>query len=451
MSLEMKTKHIFTLLTAIENIFFFVMVGYLLNFIFNFEQDLDDALSGAAIFSWWVIPSSIYFAGFIILTIYGIVKAFRSKERTLALVIPIFALFIPLTPILTGLASIAFYIRGLFLLELMNKSQIFLHLGFLTIFLFTLASLVFLILVKREEQKELLETKKLGFSSVEEREKVESYSISDKEKWVAKVLSMLKPEEEKVIQINEKINNLVKKTSQSQTLEALKSARMEFRNFLKELIEITSNLDQIERLEPNSAKSIFETIKKTEEDIGKQITELKDRIVYLENFDKVRTAITTLNPGVQISLKRLLEQTGLPSSIFKTYLSLILKNTPEVGELIEDQEIFIRYDVEVPITTEEFSRKVVEKPEKILCIYCNAQLQEVEDEGPIVCLNCGKKAPYCEICKNIIVDGEKIVLTKPCNHIFHKNHILEWIKVKGTCPICKEQINEESLRPFIPE
>ena len=99
----------------------------------------------------------------------------------------------------------------------------------------------------------------------------------------------------------------------------------------------------------------------------------------------------------------------------------------------------------------EKTEKIKEQKRKIQCLYCEANLVEVEDEGPIVCLNCGKKAPYCEICKNIIVEGEKIVQTKPCNHIFHKNHIVEWIKVKGTCPICKEQINEESLRPFSPE
>ena len=74
----------------------------------------------------------------------------------------------------------------------------------------------------------------------------------------------------------------------------------------------------------------------------------------------------------------------------------------------------------------------------------------MEDEGPIVCLNCGKKAPYCEICKNIIVAGQKIVQVIDCGHIFHKEHIQEWIKVKGTCPVCKEKINEESIETYIP-
>jgi len=104
-------------------------------------------------------------------------------------------------------------------------------------------------------------------------------------------------------------------------------------------------------------------------------------------------------------------------------------------------------DKKIPKTK---TTEAIKKPEqKKQCLYCEADLVDVEDEGPIVCLNCGKKAPYCEVCKNIITAGEKITQVKSCNHVFHKNHILEWIKIKGTCPICKNQINEESLQPYI--
>ncbi|OLS32421.1 MAG: hypothetical protein HeimAB125_09170, partial [Candidatus Heimdallarchaeota archaeon AB_125] len=73
-------------------------------------------------------------------------------------------------------------------------------------------------------------------------------------------------------------------------------------------------------------------------------------------------------------------------------------------------------------------------------------LQENED-GSAACLNCGEEMPHCEICKKIIVKGEKIVQIHECNHIFHKLHIVEWINAHGSCPICKTRINEESLRP----
>ena len=75
-------------------------------------------------------------------------------------------------------------------------------------------------------------------------------------------------------------------------------------------------------------------------------------------------------------------------------------------------------------STTKISEVIKEPEQKKQCLYCEAKLVDVEDEGPIVCLNCGKKAPYCEVCKNIIIAGEKIVQVTPCNHIFHKNHIL---------------------------
>ena len=86
----------------------------------------------------------------------------------------------------------------------------------------------------------------------------------------------------------------------------------------------------------------------------------------------------------------------------------------------------------------------------IHCIYCRSKLEEVEDCGPIVCMNCGRKTPICEICKNIIHAGEKLVQVSTCGHIFHKEHIVEWIKVRGKCPVCKEEINEDYLVAFVP-
>ncbi len=82
---------------------------------------------------------------------------------------------------------------------------------------------------------------------------------------------------------------------------------------------------------------------------------------------------------------------------------------------------------------------------KISCFYCNAELTKPDDDGPIICLNCGKKTRSCEICKEYMITGDKLVQVISCGHVFHKNHILEWIKVKGICPICKERINEESI------
>ncbi len=115
-------------------------------------------------------------------------------------------------------------------------------------------------------------------------------------------------------------------------------------------------------------------------------------------------------------------------------------------QLVTDE---IEEETLVENVTTKIKTKKVEK-RKSLCLFCEAKLEVVEDEGPIVCQNCGKEAPYCEICKNIIIAGEKVVQSTVCGHIFHKKHIIEWIKVKGACPVCKEKLNENGLITYYP-
>ena len=100
-----------------------------------------------------------------------------------------------------------------------------------------------------------------------------------------------------------------------------------------------------------------------------------------------------------------------------------------------------------------FTKSVGKKPEKqqeVRCFKCQGELATTGREGPLICDNCGSKVPICDICKNLIIAGQKIMQVKGCEHLFHKEHIIEWINARGTCPLCKENINEESLIPYHP-
>ena len=47
----------------------------------------------------------------------------------------------------------------------------------------------------------------------------------------------------------------------------------------------------------------------------------------------------------------------------------------------------------------------------------------------------------CSICIHDIVVGDEIFISKPCNHVFHRDCILEWIKANHTdCPFCRASI-----------
>ena len=51
-------------------------------------------------------------------------------------------------------------------------------------------------------------------------------------------------------------------------------------------------------------------------------------------------------------------------------------------------------------------------------------------------------ASCCAVCINNIQPGEVITCLLPCNHAFHKECIVPWLKnYKGFCPLCMEKVD----------
>ena len=46
----------------------------------------------------------------------------------------------------------------------------------------------------------------------------------------------------------------------------------------------------------------------------------------------------------------------------------------------------------------------------------------------------------CVICRHTIEHESDVINCPTCNSIFHCNHFLEWIKIKGSCPICRTKV-----------
>ncbi|NHJ49019.1 MAG: hypothetical protein FK733_14630 [Asgard group archaeon] len=53
-----------------------------------------------------------------------------------------------------------------------------------------------------------------------------------------------------------------------------------------------------------------------------------------------------------------------------------------------------------------------------------------------------EKPKSCMICKLPFKVNQKISRCPMCHSLFHDDHIFEWLKVKGKCPVCLQ-----SLRP----
>ena len=49
----------------------------------------------------------------------------------------------------------------------------------------------------------------------------------------------------------------------------------------------------------------------------------------------------------------------------------------------------------------------------------------------------------CMLCRKKIKAGEVYLKCPYCQNIFHRTHLLEWIKVKATCPVCKHELKPE--------
>lgn len=61
------------------------------------------------------------------------------------------------------------------------------------------------------------------------------------------------------------------------------------------------------------------------------------------------------------------------------------------------------------------------------------------------CSSCNSKIPVCVICLSVLNPGNEIVKTSCCQQYAHKEHIINWLNIKNTCPNCKQELNKEDL------
>jgi hypothetical protein len=102
------------------------------------------------------------------------------------------------------------------------------------------------------------------------------------------------------------------------------------------------------------------------------------------------------------------------------------------------------------------------------CIYCGAVIGESDWR---FCANCGASiiAPNtanqidndnmprekdsignCMVCGLAIHSSEQVAYCIHCGNAAHRLHLLEWIHVKGRCPMCEQRLNEKCLSLAVP-
>lgn len=64
-----------------------------------------------------------------------------------------------------------------------------------------------------------------------------------------------------------------------------------------------------------------------------------------------------------------------------------------------------------------------------------------------ICPHCGSPRPICMVCHLPIEFADTVLVCPYCQGQAHRIHILEYVKVKGSCPNCQADLDEFKLIP----
>lgn len=93
----------------------------------------------------------------------------------------------------------------------------------------------------------------------------------------------------------------------------------------------------------------------------------------------------------------------------------------------------------MPIDHEAIRERIEKRV--VRCFSCGEARTNINE----VCPNCGIDTVLCSVCKLPISFGSEPLECYHCQHVAHKEHLLEWVKVKGTCPICQKKLVADKL------
>ncbi len=88
-------------------------------------------------------------------------------------------------------------------------------------------------------------------------------------------------------------------------------------------------------------------------------------------------------------------------------------------------------------------------PHESVCWNCNASLIDVQTQTYHF-----ETVERCAVCGYWVWPGEQLILCPSCHAQGHRVHMLEFLKAKGICPVCKVRMSSHQLldaEPKIPD
>jgi hypothetical protein len=55
----------------------------------------------------------------------------------------------------------------------------------------------------------------------------------------------------------------------------------------------------------------------------------------------------------------------------------------------------------------------------------------------------------CQVCKDIMEEGQVVIPLPVCMHVFHKDCLMRWLRLQSWCPVCRSKIDEETISSCI--
>ncbi|OLS27341.1 MAG: hypothetical protein HeimC2_11780 [Candidatus Heimdallarchaeota archaeon LC_2] len=186
---------------------------------------------------------------------------------------------------------------------------------------------------------------------------------------------------------------------------------------------------KVERIEEIRAEEVqkVETVDKVE---GSVTLELDTQIHHART--KVKQILLEITPNVPISLRRIAEVTNVTEKSLETYLTDLTKVNPQAGSYFPLEQVFIK-------KVETVSQVLDPRPSIAkTCMSCGAIAKRFPCE---IC----SEGTQCTTCKLNIGQGEDSLHCPYCKQPSHSKHLLEWLKIKGECPNCREKLNPDEL------
>ena len=185
----------------------------------------------------------------------------------------------------------------------------------------------------------------------------------------------------------------------------------------------------------NESSGNWVELPSTVDTVNNTVIAYSDHLTYFAILGFLIPAGTPISPYLSFLLVYLLAPSGLNPLVYLALgLGLVAVALVAVAVLVLRRR---REPEGVPEIEVSLRRWSTPTSESVKCLYCNSEIPKDAN----FCIFCGRARTRCSVCNTNIVPGDSIVGCPHCGAQGHRDHFLEWIKIRGTCPNCKEKLS----------